>query len=171
MTPFLQPLHEEHQELLPHIEQMKTVADAVGNTPLAALRQEIDAITAFLVRQLLPHAQAEERALYPFVEEVMGAKGATATMSQDHVAIGRLAKELSDLCPRLQGERLEAWQEQALRRMLYGLFALVTVHFAKEEEIYLPLLEQHLTEDSARSLFETMEQAAREAKQAMTGAR
>lgn len=171
MTPFLQPLHEEHQELLPHIEQMKTVADAVGNTPLAALRQEIDDIATFLVRQLLPHAQAEERALYPVVEEAMGAKGATATMSQDHVAIGRLAKELSDLYPHLQGERLEACQEQALRRMLYGLFALVTVHFAKEEEIYLPLLEQHLTEDSTRSLFEALEQAAREAKQAVAGAR
>ncbi len=171
MTLFLQPLHEEHQELLPHIEQMKTVADAVGNIPLAALRQEIDDIATFLVRQLLPHAQAEERALYPVVEEVIGAKGATATMSQDHIAIGRLAKELSDLYPRLQGERLEARQEQVLRRMLYGLFALVTVHFAKEEEIYLPLLEQHLTEDSARSLFEALEQAAGEAKQAVAGAR
>lgn len=171
MAQFMQPLHEEHQEFLPHIEQMKMVADAVENTPLAALQREIDDVLTFLVRQLLPHAQAEECALYPVVEKVLGAKGATATMSRDHIAIGRFIEELSDLRPHLQGERLEVYQEQALRRMLYGLFALVTVHFAKEEEIYLPLLEEHLTEDSARSLLEALERAAREAKQAAAGAR
>ena len=79
MTLFLQPLHEEHQEFLPYIEQMKMVADAVGNTPRAALQREIDDVLTFLVRQLLPHAQAEERALYPVVEEVLGAKGETSS--------------------------------------------------------------------------------------------
>lgn len=171
MTQFLQPLHEEHQELLPSIELMKTVADATGNIPFAALQQGIDDIATFLAHQLLPHAQAEERALYPIVEEAMGAKGATATMSRDHVAIGRLAEELNDLRVHLQGERLETYQEQALRRILYGLFALVTVHFAKEEEIYLPLLEKYLTKDSALRLFEALEGAAREAKQAVAAAR
>lgn len=165
MSQLTQPLHGEHQELLPHIEQIQTVADAVGSTPLAVLRQGIDDISTFLTSQLLPHAQAEERALYPVVEAVMGAPGTTATMRRDHVAITRLAEELSHLRSELRGERLQASQEQALRRILSGLFALVTVHFAKEEEVYLPLLEAHLTENAARSLFENLEQAAREAKQ------
>lgn len=171
MSQLTQPLHEEHQELLPHIEQIQTVADAVGSVPLAVLRQSIDDISTFLTSQLLPHAQAEERALYPVVEAVMGAPGTTATMKRDHMAIARLAEELSHLRPDLQGERLQTFREQALRRVLYSLFALVTVHFAKEEEVYLPLLEAHLTEDSARSLFAELEQAAREAKQTVAGAR
>lgn len=29
-----------------------------------------------------------------------------------------------------------------LQELLYGLHALITVHFRKEEEVYLPLLEQ-----------------------------
>ncbi len=56
-------------------------------------------------------------------------------------------------------------QTKALRRVLYGLYTLVKLHFAKEEEIYLPLLDAHLTPDEARSMFEKMEEAANEAKQ------
>ena len=48
--------------------------------------------------------------------------------------------------------------------MLYGLYTLVKVHFAKEEEIYLPLLDARLTPDEANRMFEAMEEAAGEAK-------
>jgi len=40
-------------------------------------------------------------------------------------------------------------QQQALRRVLYGLYAVVTVHFAKEEEVYLPILDARLTREEA----------------------
>jgi iron-sulfur cluster repair protein YtfE (RIC family) len=53
----------------------------------------------------------------------------------------------------------------ALRRVLYGLYTLVKVHFAKEEEIYLPLLDSKLTAEEAHAMFEAMEAAAREAKE------
>ena len=167
MIQFTQPLREEHQELLPHIQQMQTVADAVGVVPLASLGQGIDDTYAFLTRQLLPHAQAEERALYPVVEEVMGAPEATATMSRDHVAIGQLTAELEKLRISQDQTSLALSQAQALRRVLYGLAALVAVHFAKEEEIYLPILDAHLSETQAQRLFEMMEQAAQEAKNAV----
>jgi len=29
--------------------------------------------------------------------------------------------------------------------VLYGLYAIVKLHFAKEEEVYLPILDQRLT--------------------------
>jgi hypothetical protein len=48
---------------------------------------------------------------------------------------------------------------------LYGLYALVKVHFAKEEEIYLPLLDARLTAEEARQMFAALESAAAEAKQ------
>ena len=40
---------------------------------------------------------------------------------------------------------------------LYGLYAIVKVHFAKEEEIYLPILEARLTPEEAARMFEEME--------------
>ena len=167
MSHLTQPLRDEHKELFPHIERLRTVADAIGITPLSSLRQQIDEAYTFLSRQLIPHAQAEERALYPVVGKLMGALDATATMSRDHVAIGRLTEELGVLRASLESERLDASEVQALRRVLYGLSALVAVHFAKEEEVYLPLLDTHLSQEEARHLFAMMEQAAQEAKRAI----
>ena len=34
MTPLTQPLREEHKELLPHIERLRTVADSIGTAPI-----------------------------------------------------------------------------------------------------------------------------------------
>ena len=51
-----------------------------------------------------------------------------------------------------------------MRRVLYGVYALVKVHFAKEEEIYLPILDGYLTPERAREMFENMEAAAHKAK-------
>jgi iron-sulfur cluster repair protein YtfE (RIC family) len=115
-------------------------------------------------KELLPHAQAEERALYPVVGRLMGAPEATATMSRDHVEVGQLTQELGSLRSHLVGTSMSASQEQALRRVLYGLSAVVKVHFAKEAEIYLPILDARLTADEAHQVFEAMERAAQEAR-------
>jgi iron-sulfur cluster repair protein YtfE (RIC family) len=159
-----QPLREEHQELLPHITALLTAADMVGEASIADLHHEVDAAYGFLTGHLVPHAMAEERALYPVVAEVMGARQATATMSRDHVAIGRLIEELGGLRPALIGTVLEPMTARALRRVLYGLYALVMVHFAKEEEVYLPLLDASLTPEAVRSMYQMMEAAAEESR-------
>jgi iron-sulfur cluster repair protein YtfE (RIC family) len=164
MTVITQPLREEHQELLPHVEQLRAAADGVGELPAATLRQQVDEAYEFLMRHLIPHAQAEERALYPVVGRMLGAPQATATMSRDHVEIGRLTEELGVLRGKLGVTNLGADDVKALRRGLYGLFALVQVHFAKEEEVYLPLLDAHLAANEAQAMFAAMEAAAAEAK-------
>jgi iron-sulfur cluster repair protein YtfE (RIC family) len=51
--------------------------------------------------------------------------------------------------------------------VLYGVYALLKVHFAKEEEVYLPILDQSLTPQAAREMFEAMENAAHKAKDAV----
>jgi iron-sulfur cluster repair protein YtfE (RIC family) len=164
MTTLTQPLRDEHKDLLPHIELLRTAADAIGDVPIVSLRRSVEDAYAFLTQHLLPHAQAEERALYPVVGRLMGAPEATATMSRDHVEIGRLTEELGSLRSRLGGTSLDASEERALRRVLYGLFTLVSVHFAKEEEVYLPILDARLTADEAARMFAAMERAAQEAR-------
>ncbi len=164
MVTLTQPLRDEHKELLPHIELLRTVANAIGEVPIVSLRRSVDEVYAFLTRHLLPHAQAEERALYPVVGRLMGAPEATATMSRDHVEVGRLTEELGSLRPHLVGASTSASQEQAVRRVLYGLYTVVKVHFAKEEEVYLPILDARLTAEEADRMFEAMERAAQEAR-------
>ena len=90
-----QPFRDEHKELIPHIEALRVVADSLGDVPLEAARHGVDEAYSFLAHYLIPHAEAEERALYPVVEKLMGASGATATMSRDHVEVGRLTAELA----------------------------------------------------------------------------
>ncbi len=164
MVTLTQSLREEHKELMPHIEMLRTVADAIGTMPIDTLRQRVYEVYMFLEHHLLPHAQAEEWALYPRVGTLMGAAGATATMSRDHVEIGWLTEELASLRMQLSEKSVSESQEKALRRVLYSLYAIVKLHFAKEEEIYLPLLDARLTPGEAQELFEAMETAAKEAR-------
>jgi iron-sulfur cluster repair protein YtfE (RIC family) len=164
VTPLTQPLRDEHKELLPPIERLRMVADSIGTAPIESVRQNIEEIYTFLTHQLTPHAQAEERVLYPTVGRLMGAAEATATMSQEHTDIHRYTQELGALRRHLSEASLGGTEQQALRRVLYDLYALVKGHFAKEEEIYLPLLDTRLTAREALQMFEAMEMAAQEAK-------
>lgn len=93
----------------------------------------------------------------------MGSPAATATMSRDHTAVVQLVDELAAARTALAAETPPTLLND-LRRILYGLYAVVRVHFAKEEEIYLPLLERHLTLDQATELFASMERSAARAK-------
>lgn len=164
MTSLTQPLKDEHKELFPHIESLKLAGLAVhGNLSQASL-DLIDEAHAFLAEHLLPHAHAEEAALYPVVQKVMGTPYGTATMSRDHVEVERLTQELEDLRAQVSTGEIGAGKANELKRVLYGLYTLVKVHFAKEEEVYLPLLDANLTPDEAREMFEAMEAAAGEAK-------
>jgi iron-sulfur cluster repair protein YtfE (RIC family) len=160
-----QPLRDEHKDLFPHIESLRLAGDAVSGLALTpdalALIKEAH---SFLTHHLIPHAEAEDKALYPVVQKIMGAPQATATMSRDHVEVGTLTRELADLRQQLSSVKFSAEQANALRRVLYGLYTLVKVHFAKEEEIYLPLLDANLTPDEGAAMFKTMEAAAGEAK-------
>lgn len=164
MATLTQPLRDEHKELYPHIESLRLAGDAIGETLPSIAHQRIDEAYAFLAHHLLPHAQAEEKALYPVVQKVMGTPVGTATMSRDHKEVERLTAQLASLRDQVQGPTISVEQAHDLRRLLYGLYTLVKVHFAKEEEVYLPLLDSHLKPEEAKEMFSAMEHAAHEAK-------
>jgi iron-sulfur cluster repair protein YtfE (RIC family) len=164
MTTLTQPLRDEHKELLPHIESLRNAGLAVHGTLSQTSIDLIDEAYAFLTNHLLPHAHAEEVALYPVVQKVMGSPYGTATMSRDHVEVERLTRELAMLREQVSATEIGAAKANELKRVLYGLYTLVKVHFAKEEEVYLPLLDASLTAEDARAMFEAMEAAAGEAK-------
>ena len=85
----------------------------------------------------------------------------------DHVEVGRLTEELGSLWSHLGGTSLDESEEQALCRVLYGLSAIVRVYFAKEEEVYLPILDARLTNEEVSRMFEAMERAVQEARSAV----
>ncbi len=164
MTTLTQPLRDEHKELYPEVETLRQAGDGINENLSASARKMIEDAYAFLTLHLLPHAQAEEQALYPVVQKVMGTPSGTATMARDHVEVNRLTQELGSLRSGIKGSALTTEQVSALRRVLYGLYTLVKVHFAKEEEVYLPLLDAGLTPAQADQMFAAMEAAAHAAK-------
>lgn len=165
----MQPLRDEHLELLPHIEEIRIVADGVGTVKPDVLRAQIAEVSAFLREHLIPHAKAEDAVLYPEVERAMAAPRATASMSRDHVEVAVLTTELGEIGGRIIDEVSPA-EEADARRVLYGLYALVKLHFTEEEEIYVPVLEDALDADDAREMFDRMEAAAADARASVTGA-
>lgn len=164
MSVLTQPLRDEHKDLMPQVKTLQLAGDAVKEVLTSSDRTQIDQAYAFLTHHLIPHAMAEEKALYPVVRKVMGAQEGTATMSRDHFEIERLTQELDLLRSKTTESRLNVEQVNALRSVLYGLHAIVILHFAKEEEVYLPMLDARLKPDEAQVMFAAMEAAAQDAK-------
>jgi iron-sulfur cluster repair protein YtfE (RIC family) len=156
MASITQHLRDEHKELYTQIESLRQAADVVNESLTTQAHDRIEQAYNFLTRQLVAHAQAEEAALYPMVQKIMGSDLSTATMVRDHVEIARLTEELDSLRVHKSQLTITSIQTAALRRVLYGLYAVLKLHLAKEEEIYLPLLDSKLTADEAHAMFEKM---------------
>jgi hemerythrin-like domain-containing protein len=155
-----QPLRDEHKELLPHIEALATAGDAVGVAPKAEQVAKVHASYEFLSKQLIPHAEAENKVLYVEVDRLIGSDvktKATDTMVRDHAEVGALTEELRALASKLHEGDLSAAEQQDLRQVLYSLNGIVSLHFDKEEEVYLPLLDRELSPEEAQKVFEQME--------------
>jgi quercetin dioxygenase-like cupin family protein/hemerythrin-like domain-containing protein len=140
-----QAIHAEHQELLPHLDHLTALADEVTALEPAALHERLEGVIGFLRDVLLPHAGAEDEALYPVVDRLLRALGGTTrTMSLDHRAIASMIDDLTALAGAEPTERTR----RDAQRVLDGLDALVRVHFEKEEEAYVPLLDRLPAEEA-----------------------
>ncbi|HET8570109.1 MAG TPA: hemerythrin domain-containing protein [Candidatus Limnocylindria bacterium] len=153
--PELRHFRAEHRHLIPHIDELRVLADGLEGSLTGAQLEALAKNEGWLREHLVPHAEAEDKVLYPAVAPLVGEKRATATMTFDHVEVGKLVAEL---------QKAHARSDlREVRRLLYTLHALIAAHFRKEEEIFLPLLESALSEEDADELEERMERAADEA--------
>ena len=119
----------EHEELLEHIEHLAVAAREIprlSEEERDALRNRI---LGFLRGTLMPHARAEEDILYPEWAELVGFRDAAVPMVHDHEAIVARIERL---------EAAEAGDVDTLQELLYGLHAVISVHFRKEEDLQLP---------------------------------
>ncbi len=160
-----QPLRDEHKELMPHVESLLRAGDSLYEGMLTqTVRESLDEAYRFLTDHLLIHAEAEDRVLYPVVQRVMGSPLSTETMSFDHKQVNTMTQQLVMLRSQILGTTISRENANSLRRVLYGLYALVKAHIAKEEELYLPLLDFHLKPEEADKMFEEMDAATLDIK-------
>jgi len=132
----------DHRVLRPDVERLRTVADALGVVPAPKALALVHEVHRMLVEEIEPHEQAEERQLYPILAGILGGTDPTGTMSRAHIEIShqihRLGRVLDDIGP--EGPDDDDLVE--LRRLLYGLHAILRLHFAQEDENYLSLAEE-----------------------------
>ncbi len=132
--------NREHDELRPLVDQVLDLADHVDLLAGADLYRQLSDLHTELVVRLLPHEKAEGEQVYPLVARRMGADGATGTMSRTHKEIERRVSALGRMVKELPPDGPTGADLLELRKILYGLHAILRLHFAQEEESYFSLL-------------------------------
>jgi iron-sulfur cluster repair protein YtfE (RIC family) len=132
-TEEIETVREGHFELRQDLDHIRLAAQELPRVSPEERRVMIDRILEYLRDTVLPHAADEEQSLYPLVGKILGNPEATHTMIHDHLAIRARVVELAATAEH---------DVDRLQELLYGLYALITVHFWKEDQLYLPLLER-----------------------------
>lgn len=120
---------------------------------------EAQALARFLAEALRPHARGEERALYPAVDPLVSRYARpTATMSIDHEHIDGYVAEIEAAARTVAGAAPEqrAVALEALLRRTLQLAAIFRLHLEKEDRVYLPLFEAHLSPEEQRRVLQAM---------------
>ena len=126
-----QRLYAEHRDVRPLVERVRTVADALNQPPydLGPAGELLDHLEV----RLLAHEHAEEAELLPIMARALGGVEATSGLSRTHAEIehqiGRLRRTVDDLVQEVEPEDVTD-----VRRLLYGLYAILRLHNAQEEE-------------------------------------
>jgi heavy metal translocating P-type ATPase len=129
----------EHRLLLAGVDEIKAVGDRLEWSSPADARRDLEQISAFLIDELLPHEHTEEQQLYPRLATVADGRDPTEPLIAAHREIDRLTALLDRLVADLPPEGPQEGDRQELRRLLYGLHAILRLHFAQEEDLYLGL--------------------------------
>jgi soluble P-type ATPase len=125
-------LRAEHDAALPVIDQIRTVADALSTHDRDLGPSRV--LLGRLENELLPHERADEAVLVPLVARALGGSESTAAMSRTHAEIEHQIVRVHRLLADLDNETAQPEDIVELRRILYGLYAVLQLHNAQEEE-------------------------------------
>ncbi|MCG3151382.1 MAG: hypothetical protein GEEBNDBF_00654 [bacterium] len=139
------PLRMQHQELMARLEQQRAqlfVRDADSG-------QVINDICEFVRTSIAPRAAWEEETLYPAIDALMGPSDPffTAVMRREHGLVAVWMQQLTGL---LQGSWSDADQLKAVVEA-GSMLAFIRSHFLVQEEVLLPILDQHLSAEEFAS--------------------
>jgi heavy metal translocating P-type ATPase len=125
---------EEHARLRGLLDHMRRTADRMDQPvedPMGELRSIDTAMTALL----LPHQLAEEQAVFPELASRLGGRDPLGAMNRMHEEIVHLATRFASLVRGLSDAGVCGSESREVRRLLYALDAIITLHLAAEEEL------------------------------------
>jgi hemerythrin superfamily protein len=128
----------DHQLVTQTVERVRSLADRLGGEGggVADLR----VLVTELEDELVPHELAEEDELYPLLSKAMGGDQLLAGLSRTHSEIEHQVRKLRNMVDAIGSGPLESEDLLELRRLLYGLYGVMRLHNAQEEEELYSLL-------------------------------
>ena len=133
----------EHAAMERETAQLRSLADELGRLPRAAARIRLEEVKRFLRDDLLPHEQEEEQHLYPVVARYIGGAESVAVARREHAEVAHLARVLSGMIATLDADGPDDEDLIGLRRVLYSLSAVLSLHRSGEEERLIAVLGEH----------------------------
>lgn len=126
----------EHREFAPWLQRIRRTADQLDRFAPEEAMEELERIRWFVSERLPRHEEEEEEAVYPVVARLLGGQDPMGTMERAHMEIEHVSRLFGHLLDDLPAEGPTPEDLVDLRRVLYGLHAILRLHFAQEEEAY-----------------------------------
>lgn len=131
----------EHREMQEHLRHVHEWVGALASQQPQEQRKTAQKVASFLEQHIKPHAEWEEKFLYPVVDKLAG-KGPnafTSTMRYEHRIVGRWIGEL-----RAEADKPKVDAAKFTRRA-DNLLGLISAHFEEEEEVLLPFVDKGMS--------------------------
>jgi heavy metal translocating P-type ATPase len=129
-------LDDEHRVLRPRVQEFADLAARLDTMPPDEARSALVRVRTLLERDLLPHELEEQRTVYPVLVEALDGEDPTGPLVRTHQEINRLTRLFGRLVDRLPDGGPRPDDLHDLRRVLFGLHAILMLHFSQEDELY-----------------------------------
>jgi len=159
----LDRLKREHGPLREQMDAVARMAAEIGadpqqtdwSRPLAELNEQVDAF----VRELDPHSEREEGALFPLMAHYIGREvGPIAVMEYEHELAKQNLRAFGEALERRK-EPVDARQAKEIAAYVLTAHAVLTDHFAKEENVLFPMAENLLSAEEKAELSRALRQS------------
>lgn len=136
----------EHREVQEHLRHVRDWTGQLATQTPTAQKATAQRVVDFFEKHIKPHAEWEERSLYPVVDKLArGANPFTSTMRYEHRVVGRWIGEL-----RAESDKPTLDAAKFARRT-DNLLGLLWAHFEEEEEVLLPFIDKGMTKTEFES--------------------
>ena len=133
-------LRDQHAALRPAVENVRTVADTLAGAHEASDLAPARTLLTYLRTEVIPHERAEQDLLYPAVAAALGGSDPIGAMSRSHAEIEHQIGRLARLLDEIVTDAPQPEDVVELCRLLYGLYAVMRLHNAQEDEWAFSLL-------------------------------
>jgi hemerythrin-like domain-containing protein len=136
-----EPFRREHAKIQEHLQHVHVELGKLTAAAADAQRASMEHVVKFFREHIKPHAEWEERVLYPAVDKraATGANPFTASMRYEHRIVGRWTDELASMAASASPDAA------AFVRRADNLLGLIWAHFEEEEMVLLPVLDETMT--------------------------